>query len=58
LDELIKLEEKINRMITTIGELKQKLQELEQDNSRLKSREIEAKKRMDGLIEKVDNLLI
>ena len=58
MDELIKLEERISKMLGTIGNLKQKLQELEQENGRLKNREAEAKKRVDGLIDKVDNLLI
>ena len=45
-------------MISTINQLKQKIQELEQENGHLKTRDTEAKKRVDGLIEKVDNLLI
>jgi len=45
-------------MIGTISALKQRVQELEQDSERSKIREAEAKKRVDGLIEKVDNLLI
>jgi FtsZ-binding cell division protein ZapB len=58
LEELIKLEERITKMISTISALKQRVQELEQDSERSKTREAEAKKRVDGLIEKVDNLLI
>jgi TolA-binding protein len=58
LEELIKLEERITKMIGTISALKQRVQELEQDSERSKIREAEAKKRVDGLIEKVDNLLI
>jgi TolA-binding protein len=58
LEELIKLEERITKMIGAISALKQRVQELEQDSERSKTREAEAKKRVDGLIEKVDNLLI
>ncbi len=58
MEELIKLEERITKMISTISALKQRVQELEQDSERSKTREAEAKKRVDGLIEKVDNLLI
>ncbi|HEX7319390.1 MAG TPA: hypothetical protein VF399_03415 [bacterium] len=58
MEELIKLEERITKMIGTISALKQRVQELEQDSERSKIREAEAKKRVDGLIEKVDNLLI
>lgn len=58
MEELIKLEERITKMINAISALKQRVQELEQDSERSKTREAEAKKRVDGLIEKVDNLLI
>lgn len=58
MEELIKLEERITKMIGAISALKQRVQELEQDSERSKTREAEAKKRVDGLIEKVDNLLI
>lgn len=58
MDELIQLEEKVNRLIATVNELKQKLQVLVRENEDLRNREAEAKKKVDGLIEKVDNLLI
>jgi phage shock protein A len=58
LDELIKLEEKIDRLIGIINELKQKVQNLEQEQERLRTQGFEAKKKVDGIIEKIDNLLI
>jgi FtsZ-binding cell division protein ZapB len=58
LDELAKLEERIDKLITLINELKQKVEDLEESNGRLQNTKQEVKKRVDGLIEKVDNLLI
>lgn len=58
MDELIKLEEKIDRLIGVINELKLKVQNLEQENEKLKGQGSEAKKKVDGIIEKIDNLLI
>jgi len=58
LDELIKLEDKIDKMIGLINELKQRVQTLEDENNRLKSQEYEVRRRVDGLIGKVDSLLI
>lgn len=58
MDELRKLEDKINMMTNTINGLKQKIQDLELENSRFKFQLQEAKKKVDGLIEKVDSLLL
>lgn len=58
MDELTKLEERIDKLIALINNLKQKVEDLEESNSRLQNTKQEAKKRVDGLIEKVDNLLI
>jgi FtsZ-binding cell division protein ZapB len=58
LDELAKLEERIDKLISLINELKQKVEDLEESNGRLQNTKQEVKKRVDGLIEKVDNLLI
>jgi FtsZ-binding cell division protein ZapB len=58
LDELTKLEERIDKLISLINEIKQKVEDLEESNSRLQNAKQEAKKRVDGLIEKVDNLLL
>lgn len=58
MDELIKLEDKIDKMIGLINELKQRVQTLEDENNRLKSQEYEVRRRVDGLIGKVDSLLI
>ena len=58
MDELAKLEERIDKLVSLINELRQKIEDLEENNSRLQNTGQEAKKRVDGLIEKVDNLLI
>ena len=58
MDELTKLEERIDKLISLINEIKQKVEDLEENNSRLQNAKQEAKKRVDGLIEKVDNLLL
>ncbi len=58
MDELAKLEERIDKLISLINELKQKVEDLEESNGRLQNTKQEAKKKVDGLIEKVDNLLI
>jgi FtsZ-binding cell division protein ZapB len=58
LDELTKLEERIDKLVSLINELRQKVEDLEESNGRLQNTKQEAKKRVDGLIEKVDNLLI
>jgi FtsZ-binding cell division protein ZapB len=58
LDELAKLEERIDKLISLINELKRKVEDLEESNSRMQNTKQEVKKRVDGLIEKVDDLLI
>ena len=58
MDELAKLEERIDKLISLINSLKQKVEDLEESNSRLQNTKQDVKKRVDGLIEKVDNLLI
>jgi len=58
LDELTKLEERIDKLISLINELKRKVEDLEESNSRLQNTKQEVKKRVDGLIEKVDDLII
>jgi FtsZ-binding cell division protein ZapB len=58
LDELTKLEERIDKLVSLIRELRQKVEDLEENNGRLQNTKQEVKKRVDGLIEKVDNLLI
>lgn len=58
MDEFIKLEEKIDRLIGIINELKQKVQDLVEENEKLKNQGSDAKKKVDGIIEKIDNLLI
>lgn len=58
MDELTKLEERIDRLVSLINELRQKIEDLEESNSRMQNTKQEVKKRVDGLIEKVDDLLI
>ena len=58
MDELTKLEERIDKLISLINELKRKVEDLEESNSRLQNTKQEVKKRVDGLIEKVDDLII
>jgi FtsZ-binding cell division protein ZapB len=58
LDELTKLEERIDKLVSLIRELRQRVEDLEENNGRLQNTKQEVKKRVDGLIEKVDNLLI
>ena len=58
MDELTKLEERIDKLISLINELKRKVEDLEENNSRLQNTKQEVKKRVDGLIEKVDDLII
>jgi FtsZ-binding cell division protein ZapB len=58
LDELAKLEERIDKLISLINDLKQRVEDLEESNSRLQNAKQDVKKRVDGLIEKVDDMLI
>jgi FtsZ-binding cell division protein ZapB len=58
LDELTKLEERIDKLVSLIRELRQRVEDLEDKNGRMQNTKQEVKKRVDGLIEKVDNLLI
>lgn len=58
MEELMKLEERIDRLIAVINELKTKVRTLEQENERCRSMGTEAKKKVDGIIEKIDTLLI
>ncbi len=58
MDELIKLEERIDRLIAVINELKNRVRTLEQENERYRNAGIEAQKKVDGIIEKIDTLLI
>ena len=57
MDELIKLEEKLEALVTIINDLKQKVEEFEAKNSRLIARDKDIKSKIEGLIEKIDSLL-
>lgn len=58
MDELNKLEEKIDKLISVITELKQRAEAFEEENARLKARDKEIQTTIEGLIEKIDKLLI
>ena len=58
MDELTKLEERIDKLVSVINELRHKIEDMEEINGRLQNTKQEVKKRVDGLIEKVDDLLI
>jgi FtsZ-binding cell division protein ZapB len=57
LDELIKLEEKVDALVAIINDLKQKVEDFEAKNSRLITRDKDIKAKIEGLIEKIDSLL-
>ena len=57
MDELIKLEEKIEALVAIINDLKQKVEDFETKNSRLLARDKDIKSKIEGLIEKIDSLL-
>jgi FtsZ-binding cell division protein ZapB len=58
LDELTKLEEKIDKLIAFIDELKQKIEDFEEQNARLKTRDSDVKMKIEGIIERIDKLLV
>lgn len=57
MDELIKLEEKIEALVAVINDLKQKVEDFEAKNSKLLARDKDIKSKIEGLIEKLDSLL-
>lgn len=57
MDELIKLEEKVEALVAIINDLKQKVEDFEAKNSRLIARDKDIKSKIEGLIEKIDSLL-
>lgn len=57
MDELIKLEEKVDALVAIINDLKQKVEDFEAKNSRLITRDKDIKAKIEGLIEKIDSLL-
>ena len=58
MDELSKLEEKVDRLISLISELKQKVDDLEETHTHIESRDREIRDKVQGLIEKIDSLFI
>jgi FtsZ-binding cell division protein ZapB len=57
-DEIGKLEEKVDRLIALINELKHKVDDLDESQSHIQSRDREIKDKVQGLIEKIDSLFI
>jgi FtsZ-binding cell division protein ZapB len=58
LDDLTKLEEKIDQLISIISELRQEAEDLTEQNSQLKSRDRVIKEKVESLIQRINNLLI
>lgn len=58
MDELSKLEDKVYKLIALVNELKQRVEDLEEKKDRRRSRDKEIRANVDGLIEKIENLLI
>ncbi len=58
MDELAKLEEKVEKLLAALSELKQRARDSEEHNARLKARDREIKEKVDGLIEKIDGFLM
>jgi phage shock protein A len=58
LEELTKLEEKVDKLISLVDELKQKIEDYEEQNARLKARDNDMKSKIEGIIERVDRLLV
>lgn len=55
---IVRLEEKVEKMIALINELKQRILELEEENQRLKEKELGVKKKIDDLIDRIDSMMI
>jgi FtsZ-binding cell division protein ZapB len=58
LEELTKLEEKVDKLISLLDGLKQKIEDYEEQNARLKNRDSEVKLKIEGIIERIDKLLV
>jgi phage shock protein A len=58
LEELTKLEEKVDKLISLVDELKQKIEDYEEQNARLKARDNDMKSKIEGIIERVYRLLV
>ena len=58
MDELSTLEEKVEKLISLVSELKQRVEDLEEQSNHHRSRDKEIRANVDGLIEKIDHLLI
>ena len=58
MDELNKLEEKIDKLIAIIDELKQKIEDYEEQHARSNTRNVEIKTKIEGLIDRIDKLIV
>lgn len=58
MEELTKLEEKVDKLISLVDELRQKIEDNEEENARLKTRDNEIKIKIEGIIERIDRLLV
>jgi phage shock protein A len=58
LEELTKLDEKVDKLISLIDELKQKIEDYEEQNARATARNNEVKSKIEGIIERIDRLLV
>lgn len=58
MNEISKLEEKVDRLIAMINELKHRVDDLEENKTHIESRDREMKDKVQGLIEKIDSLFI
>ena len=58
MEEINKLEEKVQKLVTLINDLKQKIEALEEEKSQFESRDQVIKDKITGLIDKIDNLTI
>jgi FtsZ-binding cell division protein ZapB len=58
LDELSKLEGKVDKLVLLINELKTRLEEHEEESNRLRNRDKEIKEKIDNLVNRIDRLVI
>ena len=58
MEELTKLDEKVDKLISLIDELKQKIEDYEEQNARITARDNEVKSKIEGIIERIDKLLV
>ena len=57
MDDLSKLEDKVDKLILLINELKQKVEDWKEQNTKFKIRDKEIKEKLENLIERIDKLV-